>query len=146
MEKDTQNTILLVEDNIIIAMTQTRLLEKYNYNVINVTTGEEAIALFEKPNKIDLILMDIDLGSGLNGIVTTETILKRQELPIIFHSSNTGYEIIERTKNINSYGYIVKNSDESVIITSIRTALRLFKMVSSKKEFITYERKKLYVV
>jgi DNA-binding response OmpR family regulator len=45
MKSEGQKTILLVEDEAIIAMSEKMTLEKYGYKVITAYTGEEAVAL-----------------------------------------------------------------------------------------------------
>jgi len=119
-------TILLVEDEIILAMTQKMTLERYGYKVMTVTTGEKAIALVDAASDIDLILMDIDLGMGMDGTQTAATILSRHDLPVIFVSSHTEPEIVAKTEKITSYGYVVKNSSITVLDASIKMAFKLF--------------------
>jgi len=58
MSDENKKSILLVEDEVIIAMTEKIALEKYGYNIITANTGEEAIETFNKPPNINLILMD----------------------------------------------------------------------------------------
>jgi len=52
--------------------------------------------------EIDLVLMDIDLGKGINGIQTAEKILQIKELPIIFLSSHIEDEIIKKTERVST--------------------------------------------
>lgn len=60
--------ILLVEDEVIIAMAVKKQLEKYGYYVTRVASGEEAVRLsLEKDAFFDVILMDIDFGPGIDG-------------------------------------------------------------------------------
>jgi DNA-binding response OmpR family regulator len=44
MNSDGEKTILLVEDEAIIVVSEAMTLKKYRYQVITVTTGEEAVA------------------------------------------------------------------------------------------------------
>jgi len=118
--------ILLVEDNTITAMLERKILERNNFIVIHADTGEKAIEIINTNNNIDLILMDIDLGIGLNGTETAKEILKHQDIPLIFMSSHSEPEYIQKTENISSYGYILKSSPETIMLASIRMALRLF--------------------
>ena len=115
-----------VEDEEITAKLGIKSLEKYGYDVIYADTGEKAVEIVESIPGIDLILMDIDLGDGLDGTEAAERILANKEIPIIFLSSHTEPEVVEKTEGITSYGYIVKNSGETVLIASIRMAFRLF--------------------
>lgn len=132
MNNEVTKKILLVEDEAITAMLQKRKLEKYGYIVHYVINGEDAIkTALNKISKYDLILMDIDLGSGIDGTRAAELILKEKDIPIVFLSSHTEREIVERTEKITSYGYVVKNSGTVVLDASIKMALKLF---AAKKE------------
>ena len=60
-QNSNPKTILLVEDEALIAMGKKLILEKNGYSVIHVLNGEKALETVAEEN-IDLILMDIDLG------------------------------------------------------------------------------------
>ena len=126
--------ILLVEDEAAIVMSETMVLEQHGFEVVAAFTGEKAIAAVDKDPKISLILMDIDLGKGMDGTRAAEIILQKHELPIVFLSSHTEPEIVQKTEGITSYGYIVKDSGDMVLITSIKMAFRLFEAKMQQKE------------
>ncbi len=132
MYKSKGKSILLVEDEILIAMAEKMQLEKYGYAVQVVTTGEQAVEAVETSSKIDLVLMDINLGDGIDGTEAAQIILKDHDIPIIFLSSHKEPEIVEKTENITSYGYVVKNSSITVLDASIKMAFKLF--LAKKKE------------
>jgi|GEM_PF-1265243 len=119
-------TILIVEDEMIIAMMESESLKQYGYAVLTVCTGEEAIALVNSETQIDLILMDIDLGKGINGPDTARTILKNFDIPIVFLSGHTEPEMVALTERITCYGYVVKHSAITVLDASIKMAFKLF--------------------
>lgn len=120
-------TLLIVEDDNIIATVTKKALQKYGYNNILITnTGEETVDLFKTHNNINLILMDIDLGTGIDGTETAKIILKDHNIPILFLSSHTEPEIVEKTEKITSYGYVVKNSGITVLDASIKMAFKLY--------------------
>jgi len=121
-----EKLILLVEDEAIIALSRKKTLENYGYKVITANTGEIAINLFRDNNAIDLVLMDIDLGKGIDGTETASMLLEEREIPVVFLSSHTEPEIVEKTEKITSYGYVVKNSGITVIDASIKMAFKLF--------------------
>ncbi|PKL16079.1 MAG: hypothetical protein CVV49_18085 [Spirochaetae bacterium HGW-Spirochaetae-5] len=62
---NTTKTILLVEDEAIISIVITKTLKRFGYNVLNAGSGEKAVELSFSNDTIDLVLMDIDLGSGI---------------------------------------------------------------------------------
>ena len=143
---NNKRTILLVEDEAIIALSQKMTLEKYGYKVITVNSGETAIEIFKTGNPVDLILMDIDLGSGLDGPSAAKIILEEKEIPVVFLSSHTEPEVVEKTEKITSYGYVVKNSGITVLDASIKMAFKLFyaKINELKKERALRESEEKY--
>jgi CheY-like chemotaxis protein len=119
-------TILLVEDEALIAMREADVLKKHGYRVLTVHNGDKAVAAAER-EKIDLILMDIDLGLGkMDGTAAAERILRGREVPIVFCTSHAEKEMVEKVKNITSYGYVLKNSGEFVLLESVGMAFELF--------------------
>ena len=131
MSDQKQKKILIVEDDFITAVLEKKNLEKYGYNVITANTGESAIKTVENSSDIDLILMDINLGDGIDGTETARLILKNRDIPLVFLSSHTEPEVVNKTEKITSYGYLVKNSGITVIDASIKMAFKLFE---SKRE------------
>lgn len=121
----TPKTILLVEDESIIALAEAMTLKKCGYIVITAATGEKAVEIVAENSDISLVLMDINLGAGIDGTEAAQLILKKRDIPILFLSSHTEREVVEKTENITSYGYIVKNSGETVLLTSIKMAYKL---------------------
>lgn len=89
MKPSSAHTILLVEDEALIAMSEAAMLQKDGYEVITVYNAEKAIESVQQ-NDIDLILMDIDLGEGkMDGTEAAESILKKYDVPVVFLSSHT---------------------------------------------------------
>lgn len=123
----TEATILLVEDEAVIAMMEERVLRSRGFDVVRALNGEAAITEIERNSSIDLVLMDIDLGRGMDGTAASERILEIREVPIVFLTSHGEREMVERVKGITRYGYVLKNSGEFVLSEAITMALELFK-------------------
>ncbi|MBN1647016.1 MAG: response regulator [Spirochaetales bacterium] len=77
--------LLIVEDQLIIAAANEYKLSDYGFIITKAGTGDKAIEIVRN-QKIDLILMDIDLGKGIDGIQAAEIIRKTHKIPIIFLS------------------------------------------------------------
>ena len=58
MVSETKKTVLLVEDDALIALSKKKDLEKYNYTVLTVNSGEKAVEFLKTNDNIDLILME----------------------------------------------------------------------------------------
>ncbi|MBI9105935.1 MAG: PocR ligand-binding domain-containing protein [Spirochaetales bacterium] len=126
MQDDSRKKILLVEDEVLISLNETMTLEKDGYDVVTAVSGEEAVSIIKSGTPVDLVLMDINLGSGISGTTAAEIILEEADIPLIFMSSYTEKQVVSKTEGITSYGYIVKNTGETVMLTSIRMAFKLY--------------------
>jgi len=133
MADPSAQRILLVEDEAIIALAKQQILQRSGYAVSIVHSGEQAIAAFKGDQEFDLVLMDIDLGRGIDGTEAAKAILAEREVPVVFLSSHTEPAVVEQTEKITSYGYIVKSSAESVLLASIKMAFRLFEARVSER-------------
>lgn len=89
--------VLLVEDEAKIALAERSTLESAGYDVLVAHSGEKAISILLESN-VDLILVHIDLGRGIDGTTAAETILATRELPVVFLSSYTEPEIVKKLK------------------------------------------------
>jgi PAS domain S-box-containing protein len=126
LERPGEKTILIVEDEAIIALAEAGMLKKNGYAVFTAYSGSLAIETVSKKKNIDLVLMDLDLGAGMDGTEAAARILEQKSLPLLFLSSHTEPDVVEKTERITSYGYVVKNSGETVLLASIKMAFRLF--------------------
>ena len=126
MQQPGGQRILLVEDEAIVALAEKRLLEENGYLVVRAKSGEEAVAVAVSEQSVDLVLMDIDLGDGIDGTEAARRILSRRELPVVFLTGHQEKEMVERVKGITRYGYVLKTAGEFVLLESITMAFELF--------------------
>ncbi|HOO72930.1 MAG TPA: PAS domain S-box protein [Spirochaetota bacterium] len=119
-------TILIVENEAVIALNQAETVKSFGYQVMIANSGEQALDFIENSNDIGLVLMDIDLGKGMDGPQTAREILARRDIPIVFLTSHAEREIVEKVRGITRYGYVIKNSGDFVLQSSIEMAYDLF--------------------
>ncbi len=125
--KNLQKHILIVEDEAVIALQEAAQLKNAGYAVMHVFTGEEAVETMSSDSgRVDLILMDINLGRGMDGTEAAQTILGRFSVPILFLSSHDEPDVVLKTEQIAGYGYVVKSSEFAVLDASIKMAFKLF--------------------
>lgn len=117
--------LLLVEDEAIVALATATMLRGLGYLVQHAADGAAAVAWVEA-NPTDLVLMDIDLGSGIDGTEAAQQILSNVNIPIVFLTSHSEKEWVRKVRGITKYGYVLKNSGEFVLAQSIETAFELF--------------------
>jgi len=83
-----KKTILIVEDNMIIAIDIQERIKNFGYIVpAIVSSGEEALNKTEEL-KPDLVIMDIGLKGTMNGIETGKMIRENFNLPVIYITGN----------------------------------------------------------
>lgn len=140
-EQNNKKTILLVEDEAVIAMSEASILKQHGYTVLTAYNAEQAVQTVEH-DSVDLILMDIDLGEGkADGTNAAERILKKHDLPIVFLTSHAEKEYVEKVKKITGYGYILKNTGEFVLTESINMAFNLFEANQKTKNDLLEKKK-----
>jgi len=125
-KKPTRKTILLVEDDFLVAASNSATLDQFGYEVVVANTGEKAVKLATEGAVTNLILMDIDLGKGIDGLEASALILKQRNIPIVFLSSNAEAQTVDRARALSPYGYVIKNSGAFVLQAAIEMALKLF--------------------
>lgn len=117
--------IVIVEDEMIIALDLELRLKKLGYEVIGIAaSGVDAIKLV-KNNEVDLIFMDILLKGKLNGMETARLIEEEFDIPIIYNSANSDILTVEAVKNPNHYGYLVKPFNDIQLQQAIKNILKL---------------------
>lgn len=134
MTATKKKTILLAEDEVLIAMDEKALLEENGYTVITAYTGEDTVRLAAENPAVSLVLMDIDLGKGMDGTEAARRILEIRDIPIVFLTSHAERDMVEKVRDITRYGYVIKNSGDFVLLSSIEMAFELFEAHRNMKE------------
>lgn len=62
-----QSTVLLVEDEPLIRLFLSELLEDAGFRVVEAANGAEALVLMEAGLQVDVLLSDVDMPTGCNG-------------------------------------------------------------------------------
>jgi len=123
--------ILVVEDNIVMADDLSNTLMKLGYEVLEpAITYSEAIKALEK-EVLDLVILDINLGTKKTGVDVANYIKKNLNLPFIFLTSFTDIRTLELAKATVPYAYLVKPYQEIDIMVALEIALSNFQKLAS---------------
>jgi len=115
--------ILVVEDEVIIAMDIAMQLRDLGYEPLGpATTGEQAIEMAGRLRP-QLVLIDIHLGSQMDGITAAQEIRMQSGIPCVFLSAFTGEESQARAKRSNPAGYLDKPFTEYELRTVMAAVL-----------------------
>ena len=129
-----KSRILIVEDELIVALDIKTRLERKGYLVTGMASrGEEALALVQA-DAPDLVLMDIKLGGEIDGIETTQRIYDFADVPVVYLTAFADDETLQRAKLSQPFGYILKPFEERDLITNIEIGLYKHKMEQALRE------------
>lgn len=121
-------SILVVEDEAIVAADLQHCIEALGYTVFAVAgSGEDALPKVSE-SKPDLVLMDISLGGEFDGIETAGRLRDLYDLPVVYLSAYSDAETLERAKITQPYGYLLKPLDEREVVTTIEMAIHKHSM------------------
>jgi CheY-like chemotaxis protein len=115
--------ILVVEDERIVAADMISELERFGYEVSGVaSTADEAVARAVR-DRPDLVLMDVHLKGGRDGVAAAREIRDRCGTPVVYLSAFDDPETVARAAETAPYGYLLKPYEERELHTTIETAL-----------------------
>ena len=123
--------ILVVDDDATLQMELEESLMSMDYEVAGVAdSGEDAVQMAAALNP-DVILMDIMMPGGMDGITAAEKIKSMSDAAIVFVTGFGEPEYIDRAKSVEPFGYIMKPFGDTEIQAAIEIALH--KRATEKK-------------
>lgn len=125
MNEDTI-TILVVEDEAVLAMDLSDLLEEEGYYVIGTANnGRKALSLFEQ-NRVDLILCDINIKGDWDGIETIQQLRAVRPVATIYLTALTDKQTLDRALETHPAAYLIKPVNLPGLRAAVELALRQF--------------------
>jgi two-component system, response regulator PdtaR len=116
-------SLLIVEDEAIVAADIEDRVAKLGYKVAAVTdTGEEAIGLAKKL-KPDLLLMDIILKSAMRGTEAARRISNELKIPVVYLTANADDQTFFAALDSGPFGYVLKPFQDRELQIAIEIAL-----------------------
>jgi DNA-binding NarL/FixJ family response regulator len=127
-EQKEKPRVLIVEDDAMIAWDMSLSLEAAGFQVCGIVSN--GAAALEQANHAgpDVVLMDVNLKQGMDGIETARALRARQgAMPIIFVTGFGDPETSARIRSVNPDGYLLKpvmpEELESAIIRALETGV-----------------------
>ena len=130
----TNAQILVVEDEVIIAENIRAKLNGLGYAVsAAVSSGEEAIQKAAETHP-DLVLMNIQLEGGMDGVEAAAQIHVRFDIPVVYLTAHADDDTLQRAKLTEPFGYILKPLGVRELDSVIEIALYKHKMEKNLKK------------
>ena len=123
-----KHSVLLVDDEVIISTQIEEVLRAEGYRVIGIeTSGQDAIDA-AKTLTPDIVVMDIMMPGPVDGIAAARKIMDGMNIPVLFLTAYADERLLQRTKPLDPFGYVLKPVQDKQLIVAIELALYKKKM------------------
>ncbi len=116
-------SILVVEDEAIVAQDICEFLEELQHTVVGIATNGLEAVRFARDLQPTLILMDVRLQGEMDGIETAAAILRERTVPIIFLTGQTDSHTVNRAALAGPMAYLVKPFKDAELRGAIEIAM-----------------------
>jgi signal transduction histidine kinase len=114
--------ILVAEDEGIIALEIADRVRDLGYRVVGTVASGEAAASRAEALRPDLVLMDVHLRGTVDGVAAARRV-RELGIPVIFLTAFSDADTVERAKDVEPAGYLVKPFETGALRAAIVTAL-----------------------
>ena len=130
---DNKTKILIIEDEALVAREIKSRLTNMGYEVVGVAYGREGIDL-ARETLPDLLLTDIHLKAGEDGIRVAREIQGERDVPVVFLTAYSDETTVSRAKEVTPYGYIIKPVENRELQIAIEMAIYKFNIERELRE------------
>ena len=120
--------ILIVEDNLLLASVQRRLLQKIGHEVIGtIDNGQDALQKV-KTDAPDIIFMDLSINGPWDGIETMHRINEEMPTPVIFLSGTADLSIQKKVEKMEEAHFLTKPVNMNELEKTLQCVLKNVKV------------------
>lgn len=128
--------ILVVEDERIIAEDIRMTLEDAGHDVVAIESSGDRVLERAREHLPELVLMDIMLAGGADGIEAAEMVRRECRLPVIYLTSHADPATLARARTSGPFGYLLKPFNPSEMLIAIEMALYKHRMEEERERLI----------
>jgi DNA-binding NarL/FixJ family response regulator len=112
-------SILIIEDEILVARSTEAILSNFGYHVVGIATNNKQARLLLNQNQVDLILCDINLNDNQTGIELMRDTKEKHQIPFIFISSYSDRYTLESANQLYPHSYLTKPFNEKQLLATV---------------------------
>ena len=116
-------SILIVEDEAIVALDLKLHLQDLGYTVVALASSADEAVAAVRQHRPSLVLMDVRLHGKGDGIEAAERINRELPTPVIFLTSHSDAQTVQRAASTAPYGYLTKPFQPKEVRAGIEVAL-----------------------
>jgi DNA-binding NarL/FixJ family response regulator len=126
--------ILIIEDEPVIAENIACYLNNHDFKVCGIAYDADEAKMFLENRSPDAIVLDINLGSEMDGLDIAAFVNNHYPVPFVILTSYADKETIEKAKKVKPWGYIVKPFNEETLLASLEMAISNFAQSHNKNQ------------
>jgi len=116
--------ILLVEDQVLIAVGLTEVLNQTGHEVVGVAATVSDALVVAANTKPDVAVVDVRLGGRQGGIEAAQLLQEQFGVPVVFLTAQTDLETKDRAAAVNPVGFLQKPVQPERLVQAIQTAVQ----------------------
>lgn len=125
MQVNQDARILVVDDDSVIIRIITNILHKNGFQTASCYSGEEALEFVQR-ELFDLVLLDVQMGKGMDGYETCQRMQKiNHDLPVILVTANQDDESVNKGFESGSSDYIKKPVSKLELLARVNKTITL---------------------
>lgn len=113
--------VLVVDDDRVMLDALARGLRKAGYEVLEATSGEQALQVAIE-ERLDLAILDMRMP-GMSGLELASALREQAPVPMLFASVHGDESIVRSAAELGALGYLIKPIDASQIVPAVESAL-----------------------
>ena len=123
----SKKRILIVEDEALTVLALKHDLTELGYEIAgDASTAADALRAAED-NRVDLVLMDIQLDGEISGIAAAAAIRGHPDIPVVFLTAHASAEMVLHAVESGAFGYLLKPYTAPELKAAIDIALHKHK-------------------
>src|SRR5213592_1163235 len=134
MEADRTRSVMVVEDERIVAKDLQQALAGMGYDAFAIAASAEEALARASERCPDVVLMDIRIKGGRDGVETAEILRQRFHVPVVYLTAHADDGTIDRAKKTEPYGYLLKPVKPAELRSAIELSLYKHEMEKRLRE------------
>jgi len=133
----SKKRILIVEDEALTVLALKHDLTELGYEIAgDASTAADALRTAEE-NRVDLVLMDIQLDGGISGIAAAAAIRGHPDIPVVFLTAHGSAETVSHAVESGAFGYLLKPYTLPELKAAIEIALHKHKSETAMRRALS---------
>jgi PAS domain S-box-containing protein len=134
MNLEAGRSILIVEDERIVARDLQQTLRELGYDAFAIASSSDEAVLRASERCPDLVLMDIRIEGQRDGVETAEILRSQFGVPVIYLTAHADDATLKRAMRSEPHGYLLKPVKTAELRSSIEVSLHKHKMEKRLRE------------